>query len=109
MGQRTRATCRRLHARDRKSTRLNSSHITISYAVFCLKKKKNNPERPRGQRKLQQNMSPKFIRFAIEQSLQRLGVDHVAIYQPHIPRVVTLIENEHWETLEAFKSEGNII
>src|SRR5471032_3563845 len=28
--------------RDRKSTRLNSSHITISYAVFCLKKKKNH-------------------------------------------------------------------
>src|SRR2546427_3835390 len=28
--------------RDRKSTRLNSSHDQISYAVFCLKKKKNN-------------------------------------------------------------------
>src|SRR5256885_14578400 len=28
--------------RDRKSTRLNSSHLVISYAVFCLKKKKNN-------------------------------------------------------------------
>src|SRR2546430_17678998 len=28
-------------ARDRKSTRLNSSHSQISYAVFCLKKKKN--------------------------------------------------------------------
>src|SRR6266571_520304 len=28
-------------ARDRKSTRLNSSHMSISYAVFCLKKKKN--------------------------------------------------------------------
>src|SRR5256885_8372491 len=27
------------HARDRKSTRLNSSHLVISYAVFCLKKK----------------------------------------------------------------------
>src|SRR5258705_9132575 len=27
---------------DRKSTRLNSSHLGISYAVFCLKKKKNN-------------------------------------------------------------------
>src|SRR5699024_12284529 len=27
--------------RDRKSTRLNSSHVSISYAVFCLKKKKN--------------------------------------------------------------------
>src|SRR5438132_11828405 len=28
---------------DRKSTRLNSSHTVISYAVFCLKKKKKNP------------------------------------------------------------------
>src|SRR3712207_7600465 len=32
---------------DRKSTRLNSSHANISYAVFCLKKKqKNNGDRP---------------------------------------------------------------
>src|SRR4051812_49990678 len=30
--------------RDRKSTRLNSSHMSISYAVFCLKKKKNDPQ-----------------------------------------------------------------
>src|SRR5690606_41162220 len=30
---------------DRKSTRLNSSHVKISYAVFCLKKKKRNNER----------------------------------------------------------------
>src|SRR5437879_7858626 len=30
------------NAEDRKSTRLNSSHRCISYAVFCLKKKKNN-------------------------------------------------------------------
>src|SRR2546426_10534230 len=30
---------------DRKSTRLNSSHLVISYAVFCLKKKKNNQKR----------------------------------------------------------------
>src|SRR5437870_10679723 len=29
-------------ARDRKSTRLNSSHVAISYAVFCLKKKKKH-------------------------------------------------------------------
>src|SRR5690606_40704560 len=52
----TRRTCRRLRAglpapcqgsrhrqrsdQDRKSTRLNSSHVKISYAVFCLKKKK---------------------------------------------------------------------
>ena len=31
---------------DRKSTRLNSSHLVISYAVFCLKKKKNTPSTP---------------------------------------------------------------
>src|SRR5690625_6218932 len=30
----------RIHPRDRKSTRLNSSHVAISYAVFCLKNKK---------------------------------------------------------------------
>src|SRR5690349_25079850 len=31
--------------RDRKSTRLNSSHVEISYAVFCLKKKKKKKDR----------------------------------------------------------------
>src|SRR3989442_6340131 len=31
---------------DRKSTRLNSSHVRISYAVFCLKKKKMSSARP---------------------------------------------------------------
>src|SRR5690242_21033117 len=35
---------RRLRFGDRKSTRLNSSHMSISYAVFCLKKKKNKKE-----------------------------------------------------------------
>src|SRR2546430_12955468 len=45
---RRQATQRRLQdgepeqAQDRKSTRLNSSHSQISYAVFCLKKKKND-------------------------------------------------------------------
>src|SRR5947209_17225610 len=33
-----------LFKEDRKSTRLNSSHANISYAVFCLKKKKNGHE-----------------------------------------------------------------
>src|SRR3989442_10925010 len=32
---------------DRKSTRLNSSHVRISYAVFCLKKKKNTSQNTR--------------------------------------------------------------
>src|SRR2546422_6258793 len=34
------------HGQDRKSTRLNSSHGYISYAVFCLKKKKLHARRP---------------------------------------------------------------
>src|SRR5262245_65462631 len=37
-----------LDRRDRKSTRLNSSHLGISYAVFCLKKKKNRKETTTG-------------------------------------------------------------
>src|SRR5207249_8359323 len=58
-GSQAMRTCPRSHARsyeshrrgcalapwprqDRKSTRLNSSHVSISYAVFCLKKKKNH-------------------------------------------------------------------
>src|SRR5256885_6141269 len=35
------AAQQRQQQRDRKSTRLNSSHLVISYAVFCLKKKKH--------------------------------------------------------------------
>src|SRR5690348_17668475 len=34
-----------VHAADRKSTRLNSSHPSISYAVFCLKKKKQQKKK----------------------------------------------------------------
>src|SRR5205085_11341906 len=37
--------CRRLRLEDRKSTRLNSSHSQISYAVFCLKKKNHTQQR----------------------------------------------------------------
>src|SRR5207249_5181530 len=45
--QRRRTRSWRSPPRDRKSTRLNSSHVSISYAVFCLKKKKTrNCQRP---------------------------------------------------------------
>src|SRR3712207_8540957 len=39
-------TCRTSSASDRKSTRLNSSHANISYAVFCLKKNNNEMSLP---------------------------------------------------------------
>src|SRR5437773_4855118 len=59
--------------RDRKSTRLNSSHITISYAVFCLKKKKINNKNDRSPRKskhvndllLNESRQPSHVRMQI--------------------------------------------
>src|SRR5207245_10698246 len=44
--------------RDRKSTRLNSSHGSISYAVFCLKKKKKKKQHRTQQKRHQHNQSP---------------------------------------------------
>src|SRR5260221_7032997 len=43
VGRSDRAHAARFDLSDRKSTRLNSSHTVISYAVFCLKKKKQRP------------------------------------------------------------------
>src|SRR5207342_3855697 len=40
---------------DRKSTRLNSSHVKISYAVFCLRKKKPQTNKPRPNKKKSTN------------------------------------------------------
>src|SRR5947209_16196194 len=42
---------------DRKSTRLNSSHANISYAVFCLKKKKKNKQKIRQQKELNMHIT----------------------------------------------------
>src|SRR5215510_15384398 len=49
-GQRT---CSGAGAEDRKSTRLNSSHVAISYAVFCLKKKKKKKKNKKQNKKKQ--------------------------------------------------------
>src|SRR6266571_7798113 len=51
-----------LHQRDRKSTRLNSSHMSISYAVFCLKKKKKNNQTRDNQIKKQKKKNKKKTR-----------------------------------------------
>src|SRR2546430_7997010 len=45
------------HDEDRKSTRPNSSHSQISYAVFCLKKKKNNDYIPDAQNQNKRSLS----------------------------------------------------
>src|SRR5437660_9429080 len=45
-------------SRDRKSTRLNSSHVAISYAVFCLKKKKTGDDGVRSARDIRLQEHP---------------------------------------------------
>src|SRR5256885_12751598 len=51
---------------DRKSTRLNSSHLVISYAVFCLKKKKimtNNTAMSTSRTPLEDRARPQVVRY----------------------------------------------
>ena len=47
------------NSRNRKSTRLNSSHTVISYAVFCLKKKKNKIKKTNKKTKIKQKKTKK--------------------------------------------------
>src|SRR5437867_9753082 len=46
---------------DRKSTRLNSSHRTISYAVFCLKKKKKNKQKHITKKKIKMYSNREYV------------------------------------------------
>src|SRR5438045_7785416 len=52
---------RRWASRDRKSTRLNSSHLGISYAVFCLKKKKKKKKTQIRKKKKKENTTQQRI------------------------------------------------
>src|SRR3989440_1928141 len=63
---------------DRKSTRLNSSHDQISYAVFCLKKKKTRTKPPHNPNrcecaKTRTTSSPKTSTCATAKTVNRLG------------------------------------
>src|SRR5256885_3686317 len=64
---------------DRKSTRLNSSHLVISYAVFCLKKKNKRHYRPYVERRRDASRHP-ITRM--QMFLLRYGiVDEICIHQ----------------------------
>src|SRR5436305_7914270 len=73
-------------ARDRKSTRLNSSHVRISYAVFCLKKKN-----------VQNRLTLKNLRIdrlacvGFVVALFLVGIDVVSCSLPRLPAHVALI------------------
>ena len=67
----------------------------------------DNGER-RGQMELPQEVSPAFIRKALEASLRRLGTDYVDIYQLHNAKMDHVHNDEMWDTLAALKAEGKI-
>ena len=66
----------------------------------------NNPDRREGQRELPQDFSTRHVRFAIEQSLKRLGTDYVDIYLLHNPRLWAIESDELFDLLDSFKREG---
>src|ERR1022692_3399038 len=57
---------------DRKSTRLNSSHLVISYAVFCLKKKKIAKVLKMKRRTVKVYFTRLFLRFGISDGIKRV-------------------------------------
>src|SRR2546429_1194353 len=81
---RSRRKCMSRSKRDRKSTRLNSSHGYISYAVFCLKKKtEHQPQQG-------------FDRHAIHTHRHRLTVDDV----PQRPQLIQAVRDHALQLME---------
>src|SRR5437899_6267148 len=68
--RRRRPRARSTRERDRKSTRLNSSHLGISYAVFCLKKKKTEETQPHHVTPAQENAESPEIHEGTHRALQ---------------------------------------
>ena len=62
----------------------------------------------RGHEELPQHWSPDYVRFALEESLKRLGTDHVDLYQLHNPRLDALQRDDLFATLDSLKQEGKI-
>jgi aryl-alcohol dehydrogenase-like predicted oxidoreductase len=67
----------------------------------------NHKER-RGQQERPQDWSPQFVRFACEESLRRLGTDHIDVYQLHNPKMDAIQSDDLFATLEDLKTEGKI-
>jgi len=67
----------------------------------------NNPDRP-GQQERPHDWSPAYMRRALEESLKRLGTDHIDLYQLHNPRLPAIQREDLWEELAKAKDEGLI-
>src|SRR5256885_5386267 len=70
-------------ARDRKSTRLNSSHLVISYAVFCLKKKKNTKKSGHTKKRRGRNQPGQKKRVQHQRITASAGSYQTAAYSSH--------------------------
>jgi aryl-alcohol dehydrogenase-like predicted oxidoreductase len=62
----------------------------------------------KGQNEIEQDFSPEFVRYALEQSLRRLQTDYVDIYQMHNARLEQVHDGALVALLEQFKAEGKI-
>ena len=62
----------------------------------------------RGHEELPHDWDPKYVRFALEESLKRLQTDHIDLYQLHNPRLDALQRDDLFATLETLKREGKI-
>jgi len=62
----------------------------------------------RGQNELPQRYNADFLRYACEQSLLRLGIDSIPIWQVHNAHFDAVENDDLWDTLETLKSEGKI-
>ncbi|MEO6913845.1 MAG: aldo/keto reductase [Candidatus Baltobacteraceae bacterium] len=67
-----------------------------------------NTSTTRGERELPHDLTPKFLRFALEESLRRLRTDCIDIYQFHNARMEHIDNDELFALLETFKAEGKI-
>src|SRR5256885_3137793 len=77
---------------DRKSTRLNSSHLVISYAVFCLKKKKQQDESPVSSRPGQPPILERSAVFVTMHSDRQHALLNVISYVlTHAPALLVLV------------------
>jgi aryl-alcohol dehydrogenase-like predicted oxidoreductase len=62
----------------------------------------------KGQNEIEQDFSETFVRYALEQSLRRLGTDYIDVYQMHNARMEQVLDGSLFALLEAFVAEGKI-
>jgi aryl-alcohol dehydrogenase-like predicted oxidoreductase len=67
-----------------------------------------NNVRESGQREHPQDFSPEFLRYAVEQSLSRLGTDRIDWVQLHNPRLATLQDDSVFDTMATLQREGKV-